>query len=65
MVMVEVVVDELMNHRVDSDYNLFPVVDFDGDISVLTRDSTGLTIKDNVSAKACIWFTFIWPKGTG
>ena len=63
-VMVEVVVDELMNHRVDSDYNLFPVVDFDGDISVLTRDSTGLTIKDNVSTKACIWLTFIWPKGT-
>ena len=58
-------VNELMNHRVDSDYNLFPMVDFDGDISVPTRDSAGLTIKDNVSTKARIRFTFIWPKGTG
>ena len=64
-VMVEVVVDELMNHRVDSDYNLFPVVNFDRDISVLTRDPAGLAIKDNVSTKARIRFTFIWPKGTG
>ncbi len=64
-VMVEVVVDELMNHRVNSDYNLLPMLDFDGYISVLTRDPAGLAIKDNVSTKASIWFTFIWPKGTG